>query len=362
MLQARAAGELIDEQAWDEQLQTAVAGIVREQAENGIDVVSDGEIGKTQFSDYIADRMNGFEGENQQAGFVRPSRRPEPFPAYAAWLSRQGAPAGIGGMRRPMCVAPLSWKDRAYEADIANLKSALEGAGVEEAFLPSPSPGILAMRIPNQYYSSEEAYLYALADVIKEEYQAIVDAGLLLQIDAPDAAMAWDRQDWESLEQFRAALQMRIEALNHALTGIPEDKVRFHVCWGNQERPHTGDVALRAIVDLVLDVHAGAYSIEASNPRHAHEWHVWEDVKLPEGKILIPGVVDSVTNFVEHPDLIAQRLVQYGRIVGRESLIAGTDCGFSTGATANPRVHPEIVLAKFRAMKEGAELAGKRLR
>jgi 5-methyltetrahydropteroyltriglutamate--homocysteine methyltransferase len=260
-----------------------------------------------------------------------------------------------------MCTGPLGWRDRAYQRDIANLKAALQDQPMAEAFLPSASPGILAMRIPNRYYPSEEAFLYALAAVLKEEYQAITDAGLVLQIDAPDAAMAWDRQAWETIGEFRSAVELRIEALNHALAGIPEEQVRFHVCWGNGERPHTGDVALRDIVDIVLKVKAGAYSIEAANPRHAHEWEVWEDVKLPDGKVLIPGVVDSLTNFVEHPDLIAQRLTQYARLVGRESVIAGTDCGFGTAASASPRVHPEIVLAKFRAMAEGSRIASSRL-
>jgi 5-methyltetrahydropteroyltriglutamate--homocysteine methyltransferase len=267
----------------------------------------------------------------------------------------------VAAARRPLCVGPLSWKDRAYATDIANLKLALQNQAVEEAFLPSPSPGIIAMRIPNQYYSSEEAFLYALADVMKDEYRAIIDAGFLLQIDAPDVAMAWDRQEWAGVEEFRAAVELRIEALNHALAGIPAEQVRFHVCWGNGERPHTGDIPLKDIVDIVLKVHAGAFSIEAANPRHAHEWQVWEDVKLPEGTVLIPGVVDSLTNFVEHPELIAQRLVQFARLVGRENVIAGTDCGFGTAASSSPRVHPEIVLAKFRAMADGAEIATRRL-
>ncbi len=358
---ARARGEAVDQQVFAAASREAVAGIVREQAASGVDVVSDGELSKPMFADYVADRLNGMEGQSPQAGFVHPSQRPEPFPAYAAWLAQQGPAGGVAAGHRPVCVGPLSWKDRAYEADIANLKAAIAQQPVEEAFLPSPSPGILAMRIPNQYYPSEEAYLEALAEVLRDEYRAIAGSGLILQIDAPDVAMAWDRQQWESLDDFRRAVALRIETLNHALEGIPEDRVRFHVCWGNQERPHTGDVALRDILDLMLRVNAQAYSIEASNPRHAHEWAVWEDVKLPEGKILIPGVVDSVTNFVEHPELVAQRIVQYARLAGRENVIAGTDCGFGTAASASPRVHPEIVMAKFRAMAAGAQLASREL-
>jgi 5-methyltetrahydropteroyltriglutamate--homocysteine methyltransferase len=342
-------------------LRGAVSGCVREQADNGVDVVSDGELGKPQFADYVAYRLNGFEGQSVRPGFVNPSQRPEPFPQWAAWAAQQTTNMGVAAERRPVCVGPLSWKDRAYGADIANLSAALEGVEVEEAFLPSPSPGILAMRLPNEYYPSEEAYLHALADVLRDEYRAIVDAGFLLQIDAPDTAMAWDRQQWDSLAEFRRAVALRIEALNYALDGIPEEQVRFHVCWGNGERPHTGDVALRDIVDIVLTVRAAAYSVEAANPRHAHEWEVWQDVRLPEGKILIPGVIDSLTYFVEHPELVAQRLVQYASLVGRENVIAGADCGFGTAASDNPRVHPEIVLGKFRAMAEGSAIASARL-
>jgi len=364
MLGSRARGGPFDETAFAVGVRSAVGQIVHEQVASGIDVVSDGELSKPQFADYVADRLNGLEGQSPEAGFVRPSRRPEPFPKYAAWLAETGGGLRLGGVaavRRPVCVGPLSWKDRAYERDITNLQAAVEEHHAVEAFLPSPSPGILAMRIPNQHYPSEDAFLEALAGVLHEEYQAIVGADLLLQIDAPDVAMAWDRQEWADMREFRGAVARRIEALNHALAGIPEDRVRFHVCWGNGERPHTSDVALRDIVDLVLQVNAGAYSVEAANPRHAHEWEIWESVKLPEGKVLIPGVVDSLTNFVEHPELIAQRIVQYARLAGRENVIAGTDCGFGTAASANPRVHPEVVLAKFRAMAEGARLASARL-
>ncbi|WP_089720508.1 hypothetical protein [Candidatus Entotheonella palauensis] len=211
------------------------------------------------------------------------------------------------------------------------------------------------------YYDTEEAYLFALADVMKEEYQAITDAGFLLQIDAPDAAMGRHAQFWNrSLDAFRRSLEMRVEALNHALSDIPEEQIRYHICWGNYEGPHTHDVPLKDIVDLTLKVKAGAYSVEASNPRHAHEWQVWEEVRLPEGKILIPGVIDSTTNFVEHPELVAQRIVQYAKLVGPENVIAGTDCGFGTSAGI-PKVHPTVMWAKFRGLAEGANLASQHL-
>jgi 5-methyltetrahydropteroyltriglutamate--homocysteine methyltransferase len=362
MMREKVNGRPYDKAAFEARSRSAVDEVVRQQAEAGIDVVTDGELSKPQFCDYIADRIAGLEGENTGPRFVNNTRRPEPFPAYAAWRDAQGTGSMFGVQeKRPMCIGPLRWKDRAYETDIANLKAALAHVDVLEAFLPSPSPGILAMRIPNTYYGSEEEYLYALADVMHDEYKAIADAGFVLQIDAPDAAMAWDRQNYETVAEFRKATQQRIEALNHALADIPEEQVRFHVCWGNNESPHTNDIALRDIVDLVLHVKAAAYSVEAANPRHGHEWTVWQTVRLPEGKALMPGVIDSLTNFVEHPELVAQRIVQYAALVGRENVIAGVDCGFGTGATPNPRVHPELVKAKFRSLADGAALASKQL-
>ena len=358
-LRERASGGPYDEAAFDGSVKAAVAEMVRRQVEAGVDIVSDGEQSKPMFSDYVADRLNGFEGShNSPDRFVNNNRHAEPFPAYAAWRDAQGASLNPGAMpRRPKCVGPISWRDRAYEVDIANMKAAMAQTPVVEGFMPSPSPGIIAMRLPNEYYRDEEAYLFAIADAMKDEYHAIADAGLVLQIDAPDTAMSWDRQHWDSLEEFRAAVAMRIDALNHALQGIPEEQVRYHVCWGNNESPHTGDVPLTDIADLIFRVNAGAYSVEATNPRHGHEWQAWETLKLPDGKSLMPGVIDSVTMFVEHPDLVAQRLVRYANLVGRANVIAGVDCGFGTGASPTPRVHPEIVMAKFAALAEGARRA-----
>ena len=363
MIRAKVNGLPYDEAAFATRTREAVDEIVREQAEAGVDIVSDGELSKPQFADYIADRISGFEGENPNTGWVRSGLRPEPFPAYAEWRRQQTNLGGGTGLRAkgPVCVGPLAWRDRAYETDIENLKAAMAKVRVEEGFLPSPSPGIIISRIPNEYYKSEEEYLFAVAEVMKDEYKAITDAGLVLQVDAPDAAMSWAVQYWDTMADFRAGMELRVEALNHALADVPEESVRYHVCWGNNENPHTGDVELRDIVDIVLKVKAAAYSIEASNPRHAHEWKVWQDVKLPEGKALMPGVIDSLTNFVEHPELVAQRIVQYAGLVGRENVIAGTDCGFGTGATSTPRVHPEIVMAKFRSLSEGARLASQEL-
>ena len=250
----------------------------------------------------------------------------------------------------------------ALQADIENLNDAIASTGAAEGFMPCASLGIIADVMPSiSTTRPSEAYLYALADAMKVEYRAIADAGLVIQIDAPDAAMGRHVQFRdEPLEEFRRATAQRVEALNHALEGIPEEQIRYHICWGNYEGPHTLDVPLADIVDLLLAVNAGAYSVEAANPRHAHEWQVWEDVKLPEGKVLIPGVIDSTTNFVEHPEVVAQRIEQFARIVGKENVIAGTDCGFGTSA-GRSAVHPEIVWPKLAALAEGAKLASQRL-
>lgn len=354
MITARVQGAPLDAQKFAAELRRDVDEVVRRQVACGIDVVDDGELSKPNFADFIVDRLSGFEGQNPDEVF--PHRRLD-FPEYYA------AQPGPSGMRRPLCVGPLGWKDKeALRGDIENLRAAVRTAGVAEAFVPSPSPGIVAMRIPNAYYNSEEDYLGALAEVLAEEYRAIVDAGFILQIDAPDVPMAWTAQfDAERFDDYSRMLAMRNAALNHALEGIPEESVRYHICWGNSEGPHTLDIPLERIIDLVFTVRAQAYSIEAANPRHAHEWEMWRDVRLPDDKILIPGVIDSTTNFVEHPELVAQRIMQYCSVVGRENVIAGTDCGFGTMARPSPRVHPVVMWAKLTALAEGARIASQRL-
>lgn len=355
MIDARERGDAYDEQGLQDRVHTAVADIVRQQVDAGIDIVSDGEFGKPSFATYVKNRISGFDGQN-------PDRRVFADRAeFPEWNAQTGPPSYMM-TTRPFCMEPLTWKDQsAVDIDIANLKAALENVQVEDAFIPAASIGIIAEIMLNQHYATEEAYLFALADVMRVEYRAITEAGFLLQIDAPDAAMGRHAQFWNrSLDEFRRALDMRVEALNHALRDIPEDQIRYHICWGNYEGPHTHDVPLKDIADLMLKVRAGAYSVEASNPRHAHEWQVWEEMSLPAGKILIPGVIDSTTNFVEHPEVVAQRIEQYARLVGRENVIAGTDCGFGTSAGI-PKVHPTVMWAKFRALVEGARLASKRL-
>jgi 5-methyltetrahydropteroyltriglutamate--homocysteine methyltransferase len=353
MIRAREAGHVVDIRALAARVQSAVAETVRRQMAAGIDVVSDGEMSKPAFNTYVAERLTGLDGDNTEP---RVRAEAADFPGWASQIARPT------GMRRRFCQGPLAYRDtQAVAADIQNLKRALDETPTEEAFISSASLGTIHYTMANQHYPSDEAYLFALANAMKEEYRAIAKAGLLLQIDAPDHAM--DRHvsyRQSTLEEFRKVQAMRVEALNHALEGIPEAQVRYHLCWGNYEGPHTHDVPLRDIVDLVLRVRAGAYSIEACNPRHAHEWRVWEEVKLPPGKVLIPGVIDSTTNFVEHPEVVAQRIEQYARLVGRENVIAGTDCGFGTAA-GRDRVHPEVVWAKLAALAEGARIATERL-
>jgi 5-methyltetrahydropteroyltriglutamate--homocysteine methyltransferase len=357
MIRDRQSGEPVDPGVFATRVKSAVEEVVRNQVEAGVDVVSDGELGKPAFNTYVAHRLAGFGGENREP---RPRAEAEDFPGWASQMAQNPTQAAM--MRRGLCLEPLAYQGQnAVEADIQSFRSALAETPAVEGFIPAASLGTIHYTMANRYYPSEEAYLFALADAMREEYRAIAKAGFLVQIDAPDHAM--DRHvtfKSNTLEEFRKTQAVRVEALNHALEGIPEEQIRYHVCWGNYEGPHTHDVPLRDIVDLMLQVRAGAYSVEASNPRHAHEWQVWEEVKLPPGKILIPGVIDTTTNFVEHPEVVAQRIEQYARLLGRENIIAGTDCGFGTAA-GRDRVHPEVVWAKLQALAEGARIASGRL-
>ncbi|MGD9891136.1 MAG: cobalamin-independent methionine synthase II family protein [Dehalococcoidia bacterium] len=348
------------QRAFRERVRTAVGEVVERQVAAGIDVVSDGEMAKSSFVHYVRDRVQGFEGVSTRGPALDLHAD---FPGYAVWRTPGGTVRPSPFASRPVCTAPLAWNEaNDLAADIDNFKAALASRPVAEAFMPCASIGIIAQRMDNAYYPSYEAFVGAIAEVMKEEYRTITDAGLLIQIDAPE--MGIDRalppfRD-QPIVDFRARMELWVEAINHALSGIDPARVRFHVCWGNVEGPHTQDVPLREIVDIVLKVNAGAYSVEASNPRHAHEWKVWRDVRLPEGKVLIPGVIDSVTNFVEHPELVADRIITFAGVVGRENVIAGTDCGFGTAAVS-ANVYPPIVWAKLRSLAEGAALASAHL-
>jgi 5-methyltetrahydropteroyltriglutamate--homocysteine methyltransferase len=335
----------------DARIRDAVIDVVRRQAQVGVDVVNDGEAGKIGYSTYVKERLDGFGGEGAPD---RPPPEAEDFPEY--WETRgDGA-----GAATPACTGPLAYRDtEAVRTDIANLKAGLEAAGVSDAFMSAASPGVIALFLENQHYRSHEEYVFALADAMKVEYDEIHRAGLVLQLDCPDLAASRHRYG-EDLDEFRRRVKLHLDAIAHATRDIPAEEMRLHVCWGNYEGPHHLDVPLADILDLVLDARPAALSFEAANPRHAHEWTVFEDVELPEGKVLIPGVLDSTTNYVEHPELVAQRLVCYAELVGRENLIAGSDCGFATFAAAI-QVHPTITWAKLRALSEGARLASRRL-
>jgi 5-methyltetrahydropteroyltriglutamate--homocysteine methyltransferase len=333
----------------------AVGEIVRKQVGAGVSVVNDGEMSKVGYSTYVTERLTGFEGESRVGPPLVEARS---FPEFFQnW-------AGGRAVKRPVCTDPIAWRGTAQvQQDVANLKAALEGVAVADAFMTAASPGVVWYFLANDYYPSDEAYVFAVADAMRHEYQAIVDAGFVLQLDCPDLAMGWNHASFadKSIDDFRKFAEMHVDALNHALADIPADRVRLHLCWGNYEGPHTRDIALARIFDVVLKARAIAFSFEGANPRHEHEWKLFQDVKLPEGTMIIPGVLDSTTNFVEHPELVAERIVRYARLVGRENVIAGSDCGFSTFARSALTVHPTVTWAKLQAMAEGARLASEQL-
>jgi 5-methyltetrahydropteroyltriglutamate--homocysteine methyltransferase len=361
MLTAKQSGQRYDRDGFARRVHDAVGEVVQLQRRAGIDVVNDGELSKFNFLLYARERLDGVEerpvasGSPQRGGIS--GRDAREFPEYFAEnVGRRQIGADFAPMRA-YCVAPLSYVGQdAVQADIANFRAALQGTPVEEAFLPAIAPGTIEHWLGNAYYPNAEAYLFGIADALHEEYQAIVNAGFILQIDDPGMADGWQINRDASVAQYRTLAELHVEALNHALRGLPEDRVRYHMCWGSYHGPHKHDIPLREIVDLVLRVRAQAYSIEASNPCHEHEWQVWQDTRLPDGKILIPGVVGHHSDFVEHPELVAERLVRYARLVGRENVMAGTDCGL--GGRVG---HPSIVWAKFQALAEGARIATKRL-
>jgi len=337
-------------------IRESVADAVRHEIEIGIDTVNDGELSKTSFSDYVSDRFGGIEPTDHP--YVSPisGRDIRDFPEYFAAAGPLGRSPGL---RRVVfsCAGPVTYVGQsAVETDIANFRAALQGRSANEVYLPAVAPGSIEHWLKNAYYRSDEEYLYAIADAMHEEYRAIVDAGFVLQIDDPDLADGWQVHPDLDLAGYRKVAEMRTAALNHALRGIPEDRVRLHMCWGSYHGPHRHDLPLEHFVDIVLQAHVGAYSIESSNPRHEHEWRVWEDVGLPEGKVLIPGAVGHFSDFVEHPRLVADRLVRYAKILGRENIIAGTDCGLGTRVG-----EARICWAKLEALVEGARLASQEL-
>ncbi len=334
----------------EERVTEAVAEVVRRQVETGIDVVNDGETGKIGYSTYVTERLTGFDGEDT-GGHIRPADLVD-HPDFARRRSARQ-------LHLPACNGDIRVKDPgAVQRDIANLRAAAAGAGARQLFMTAASPGVIALFLPNRHYPNREAYLAAIADAMRSEYRAIVDAGVTLQLDCPDLAMGRHIQfGSSSLEEFRREAALNVEALNHAVQGIAPERMRMHVCWGNYEGPHHRDVELADIVDIVLRAAPAGISVEAANPRHGHEWQVFQDVRLPDGRYLIPGVIDSTNNYVEHPMLVAQRLRRYAGVVGRERVMAGSDCGFGTFVQERWTVVPSVTWAKLASMVEGARMA-----
>ena len=357
MLLARNEGKPFDNSALARRTREAVAEVVEKQIECGVDVINDGELGKSNFSRYTKERLGGFVERAAGPDFKPTSIFGRDLLEFTEYFNRGGR-TSIGHHARVFhCVEPLKYVGQEeMNADIANLKFALQDKKYEEEFLPAVAPGTLEHWMKNDFYKTNEEYLFAIADAMREEYKAIVEAGFILQIDDPDLADAWQMHPEMSVADYRKYQEMRIDALNHGLRDLPIDRIRFHMCWGSYHGPHKYDIPLKDIADLILKVRADAYSIEASNPCHDHEWRVWEDTKLPDGKILIPGVVGHYSDFIEHPQAIADRLVRYAKIVGRENVIAGTDCGIGSRVG-----HPHVGWAKFQAMAEGARIATKEL-
>ena len=354
LLYAQESGEHVDLTALNERVRSAVAESVRQQTEAGIDVVNDGEMSKVSYSTYVNSRLTGFESHVHVPRRARPDAAA--FPRYAEWNARQQQAASR--IKRYACAGPVKYVgQQQLEADINNLKAALADSPATEAFMTAASPGVISLFQPNQFYPNDTAYIEALADAMREEYEAIYQAGFILQLDCPDLTGLSRTAD---VEQIVADAPVRIEALNHAVANIPPERMRLHLCWGNYEGPHHLDVPLKVIIGEVFKARPMGLSFEGANPRHEHEWAIFEDIKLPPDKVLIPGVLDTTTNYVEHPELVAQRLVRYASLVGRENVIAGADCGFGTFA-GSPMVHPDIVFAKLSSMVQGAQLASRQL-
>jgi 5-methyltetrahydropteroyltriglutamate--homocysteine methyltransferase len=359
---AKLAGEAYDESVYAERLSAAVEEVCAKQAELGIDVINDGEYGKASsgpidygsWSSYAWARLSGWEpGEPGRLPALAGRRDRARFAEFYAELDATSfrSSSSLGG-RPPVFTGPISYVgQQAVRTDLANFKAALAKVTAQEGFITAVAPGSFARR-QNRHYASDEAFLYALAEALREEYQAIIEAGFVLQLDDPGLPDTWDMANPEpSIEEYQKFAMLRVEALNHALRDLAEDRIRYHICWGSWHGPHTTDLPLKSIVDVLLTVRARAFSIEAGNVRHEHEWKVWRDVKLPEGKILIPGVVSHATNVVEHPEVVADRILNFARVAGRENIIAGTDCGLGG------RIHPQLVWAKLEALVAGARLA-----
>jgi 5-methyltetrahydropteroyltriglutamate--homocysteine methyltransferase len=371
LLRARLAGQPVDDAQLSERVAEAIADATREQARVGLDVISDGEMGKTSFLAYADDRLTGFvpltaadpsvPSSNAGGSWTRRIDTRREWRAFRDYYEEYLPRAMPPSAPPTICRGPISYKGLApLQRDLETFKTALRGVNVQEAFVPAIAPAMVG-RGQNQHYKTEEEYVFAIAEALRVEYKAIVDAGFILQIDDPGLGETWDMMiPAPPLEEYRRIQARNIDALNHALAGIPEDRVRYHLCWGSWQGPHVHDLGLRDVIDLMLRVKAQAYSVEAATPRHSYEWRVWEDVKLPDGKLLIPGVIAHTTAVVEHPETVAERITSFARLVGRERVIAGVDCGFAQGALYQ-RQHPSVMWAKFEALVAGARLVSERL-
>jgi 5-methyltetrahydropteroyltriglutamate--homocysteine methyltransferase len=358
LLEAREKRDCFDADAFDRQMRQAVLDVVKRQVEIGIDIVSDGETSKMSYATYVRDRLSGFS-EDGSTEAPKPHLDLQPFPDLQRKMALLTGPRRF---KRVSCIGPVKIRDRAALArDLANLRAASAAAQPFDAFMNAASPGVVTSFLPNAYYPTHDAYVAAVAAAMREEYEAIVGAGFVLQVDCPDLAMSRHTgfQGLSEAEFLRRAA-FHVEVLNHALERVPADMVRIHICWGNYEGPHTHDLDLVKIADSILRVHAKAISLESANPRHEHEWAVWKDVTLPDDKILLPGVIDTSTNYVEHPDLVAERIVRFANVVGRERVIASTDCGFGTAA-GHGKIDPGVAFLKLDVLVEGARRATEQL-
>jgi len=362
-LRLKQAGKPYDEQAYQRCLTESVAAVVRQQAETGIDVVSDGEFGKSiSWSQYVLERLSGFERRPIKSAAANPFKRGADRARFSEFYAELDARDGVVTAVDAVCIGPIQYTGKAeLQRDFDNFKAALSKAKIEEAFMPVAAPASVIPDRKNEYYKSDDELMTAIAEAMRVEYKMIIDGGFLLQLDDARNAVTYDRMvPPASFEDYRRWLSRQVELINHAIEGLPAERIRYHVCWGSWPGPHVSDVPLKEIVDLILKVKVGAYVIEGANPRHEHEWKVWQQAKLAPGQVLIPGVISHATNVVEHPELVAERIVRLARLVGRENLIAGTDCGFAQGPF-HRRVHPTIMWAKLEALVEGARLASREL-
>jgi 5-methyltetrahydropteroyltriglutamate--homocysteine methyltransferase len=362
-LRAKQGGKPYDEKAYQTCLADSVAAVVRQQAKAGIDVVSDGEFGKSiSWAQYALERLSGFERRPIKQEAANPFKRGADRTKFSEFYAELDAKEAVATTTEAICVGPIKYTGQVeLQCDIDNFKAALKNTKVEEGFLPVAAPASVIPDRKNEYYKSDEELQAAIAQAMRTEYKMIVDAGFVVQLDDARSAVTYDRMvPPGSFADYRRWLSQQVDILNHAIEGLPADRIRYHVCWGSWPGPHTSDVPLKDIVDLILKVKVGAYVIEGANPRHEHEWQVWRDAKLGPGQVLIPGVISHATNVVEHPELVAERIVRLAKVLGRENVIAGTDCGFAQGPFYR-RVHPSVMWAKLEALSEGARLASKEL-